>query len=55
MGSTNTTIYTSPIISLEDHITLSLPSIRFKIDISIIVSASFTLYIVKHEDKNYYN
>jgi hypothetical protein len=45
LGSTSTTINASPIISLEHYITLSLPFIRFKILIPVIVSTTFSLLL----------
>jgi len=54
LGGTGPTMLATPIISLEYYITLSLPSIRFKIVVPIIIPTPFTFYIINYKGKGYY-
>ena len=45
LSSGTTAVYTTPIISLEYNIPFSLPIIRLKIFISIVITSLFTYYI----------
>ena len=43
----------TPVISFENHVTLPLPRIRFKVNIAIIISTTRTLYIENQLPEKY--
>ena len=63
LGSTGTAVHTCPAIAFEYNITLSLPCIRFKVFVSVIVTTTFAICLklptFDHRqddcDNNYYD